>query len=337
MMFLAEGDEVLGSQSYAGLIDRYRGRLRTAGGLVYLRASQNAGGELPLVLGYKTFLTFELRVSGGRWGRGPANAPAHSATRSVVDSPTLRLVQALDTLFDADGSIAIEGWLPHLAPARVPTEEVPLLEALRARLEGKSWVEAIPGLEGSGLLRFADDLQGPEVLSRYIYGSGLNIQGIYAGYTGPGSRTYTIPNTATARLDARLVATAPPDTLIDLLRIHLQERGFGDVEVVVLSGYPGSRTSYSAALVQSFVRAVKKSRGDLVVWPGQSYGGPWSIFAHEFGMPVVFASGIGHGAGVGQPDEYLVIDGGGKLPGFREMARFGVDFIVDFAAASLPG
>src|SRR5437660_2306693 len=87
MMFLAEGDEVLGSQSYAGLIDRYRGRLRTAGGLVYLRASQNAGGELPLVLGYKTFLTFELRVSGGRWGRGTANAPAHSATRSVVDSP----------------------------------------------------------------------------------------------------------------------------------------------------------------------------------------------------------------------------------------------------------
>ena len=141
-----------------------------------------------------------------------------------------------------------------------------LLEALRARLEGRSWVEAIPGLEGSGLLRFADDLQGPEVLSRYIYGSGLNIQGIYAGYTGPGSRTYTIPNTATARLDARLVATAPPDTLIDQLRIHLQKRGFGDVEVVVLSGYPGSRTSYSAALVQSFVRAVKKSGGDLVVW-----------------------------------------------------------------------
>ena len=115
------------------------------------------------------------------------------------------------------------------------------------------------------------------------------------------------------------------------------KRGFGDVEVVVFSGYPGSRTSYSAALVQSFVRAVKKSEGDLVVWPGQSYGGPWSIFAHEFGMPVVFATGIGHGAGVGQPDEYLVIDGGGKLPGFREMARFGVDFIVDFAAASLPG
>ena len=337
VMFLAEGDEILGSQSYAGLIDRYRDRLQKANGLIYFRGSQNRAGELPLVLGYKTFITFELRASGKSWGRGPVEAPAHSATRPLVDSPALRLVQALGTLYDTDGGIAIEGWRDHLSAAAVPAAERPLIDALRKRLEGKAWVDAIPGLEGSGLQHFVNDVDGPDVLVRYVYGSGLNIQGIYAGYTGPGTRTYTIPHVATARLDARLRATASPKVLLGELRSHLEKHGFGDVEVVVLSAYPGSSTPYETPLVQSFVRAVEKSGGDLVIWPGQGYGGPWSIFAQEFGMPVVFATGIGHGAGVGLPDEYVVIDGGGKVPGFREMARFGVDFVRDYAATAASG
>lgn len=332
VMFLAEGDEILGSQSYAGLIDRYRDRLRGADGLVYFRGAQNAAGELPLVLGYKAFITFELRASGERWGRGPVKAAAHSATRPIVDSPAQHLVQALASLFRDDGSIAIEGWAGRLAPIEVPREDRDIFNTLRDRLARRPWTDGIPGLEGAGVQRFVDGMEDEEVLVRYLYGSGLNIQGIYSGYTGPGTRTYTIPNVATARLDARLVTSASPIEILDALREHLVKHGFSDVEVNVLSAYPGSTTPFDSALVRSFVAAVEKQGGKLTVWPRQGYGGPWSIFAHEFGMPVVFASGIGHGAGVGAPDEYVVIDGGGKLPGFREMARFGVDFITDFAA-----
>jgi acetylornithine deacetylase/succinyl-diaminopimelate desuccinylase-like protein len=334
--FLAEGDEILGSQSYTGLIERYRDRLRAIDGCVYLRGTQNAAGELPLVLGYKTFLTFELRASGRRWGRGPADAAAHSATCSIVESPALRLVRALDTLYDADGGIAIAGWDEMLAPAVVPETERPLFDALLERFRGRPWGEAIPGLAGAGVARFVDDVDGPDVLTRYIYGSGLNVQGIFSGYTGPGTRTYTIPEAATARLDARLVATAAPAALLDALRAHLDERGFPDVELHVLSAYPGSRTPHGAPLVQSFLRAAGRAGGDTVIWPGQSYGGPWSIFARDFGVPVVFATGIGHGGGIGLPDEHIVIDGGGRVPGFREMARFGADFLLDFARTAPP-
>lgn len=333
--FLAEGDEILGSQSYAGLIERYRDRLRGVDGCVYLRGTQSTNGDLPLVLGYKTFITFELRASGASWGRGPVGAAAHSATCSIVQSPALRLTRALGTLFDRDGGIAVDGWAGMLAPADVPDGERPLVDALLERFGGRPWDAVIPGLAGAGVERFAGDVDGPEVLTRYIYGSGLNVQGIYAGYTGPGTRTYTIPEVATARLDARLAATAPPAALLDALRAHLGARGFEDVEVRVLSAYPGSRTPYAAPLVQSFLGAVGRAGGDPVVWPGQSYGGPWSIFATEFGAPLVFGTGIGHGGGVGLPDEHIVIDGGGRVPGFREMARFGADFLLDFAATAL--
>jgi acetylornithine deacetylase/succinyl-diaminopimelate desuccinylase-like protein len=329
--FLAEGDEILGSQSYAGLIERYRDRLAGIDGLVYFRAAQDGRGELPLMLGYKTFITFELRASGRRWGRGPVQQAAHSATRSIVDSPALRLVQALGTLYREDGEIAVDGWPERLLPVAVPEVDRELMDRLLARLAGKPWIAAIPGLAGTGVSTFAGGAEGADVLTRYVYGSSLNIQGIYSGYTGPGSRTYTIPEEAVGRLDARLVTDAAPSALVEALGKHLESRGFGDLEVRVLSAYPGSRTAYDSPLVLSFAEAAERAGGDLVAWPMQGYGGPWSIFARDFGAALVFATGVGRGEGVGLPDEYIVLDGGGKAPGLPEMERFYVDFLVTFA------
>jgi len=334
IVFLAEGDEILGSVSYAGLIKRYRHRLSNLGGLIYLRGTQNARGEVPLVLGYKSFITVELRVSGKLWGRGPADQAAHSATRTLVDSPALRLCQVVGSLYTKDGKIAIEGWLPHLAEEVVPASEKPLVDALLERFAGKPWADCIPALAGPNVANLVDDLTGPEVLTRYIYGSALNIQGVYSGYIGPGSRTFTIPEVATARLDARLVTSAAPEVFIDALRKHLDDHGYSDVELTVLSGYPGSRTPHTAGLVQSFLRSVEKRGGKPVIWPGQAYGGPWSFLAHDFGIPVVFGAGIGHGGGVALPDEFIVVDGGGNVSGLPEMARFTVDLITDFAATA---
>ena len=329
--FLAEGDEILGSPSYAGLIERFQARLAGADGCVYLRAAQNADGELPLVLGYKAFLTFELRVSGRSWGRGPADAPAHSATASVVDGPPWRLARALSTRVDESGAITVRGW-PDGRPGRRPDgAERALVDDLLRRFSDRDWSDVIPGLAGTGVRTFAHGLEGPDVLLGYLYGSSLNVQGLSAGYTGPGTRTYTVPHQATALLDARLVTDRSPRELLDDLRAHLDGHGFADVELTVKSAYPACRTDPEAPLVRSFLRAAGRAGARPVVWPVQGYGGPWAILARRFGLPLVFATGIGHGGGVGQPDEHLVIDGGGRVPGLREMERFCVDLVLDFA------
>jgi len=336
VVFLAEGDEILGSPSYSGLIERFAHRLAPADGCVYLRAGQTAGGELPLVLGYKAFLTFELRVSGRRWGRGPVDAAAHSATASIVDGPAWRLARALSTLVDEDGAIAIEGWPDGRRRPEPGGGDRGMVEELLRRFEGRSWTDVIPGLAGTGVRTFAHGLNGPAVLLGYLYGSSLNVQGLSAGYTGPGTRTYTVPAEATALLDARLVTEREPEQLLLDLRAHLDAHGFADVEITVKSAYPGCRTDPRADLVQSFLRAARRAGGEPVVWPLQGYGGPWAILARRFGLPLVFATGIGHGGNVGLPDEYLVVDGGGRVPGLREMERFCVDFLSDFAGRA-PG
>lgn len=329
--FLAEGDEILGSPSYGGLLERFSERLGRIDGCIYPRATQNASGELPLVLGYKTFLTLEIRVTGRSWGRGPVEDAAHSATRAIVDSPAWRLAQALSSLVGPDGEIAIGPWLTGLHPAEPPQADRRMMADLVDHFAGREWSEVIPGLAGTGVKTYAQDVTGTDVLTRYIYGSGLNVQGLYAGYTGPGTRTYTIPNEATALLDARLVTTQTPDQLIQGFEDHLAAHGFGDVEVEVKSAYPGSSTPASSRLVEAFLAAAERAGGHPIIWPRQGYGGPWSIFAERFGAPIVFATGIGHGGGVGQPDEYIVIDGGGHVAGLPEMERFYVDLLFDFA------
>lgn len=332
--FLAEGDEILGSPSYGMLIDRYRDRLRGISGCLYLRATQNVEGELPLVLGYKGLLTLEIEASGISWGRGPIDAPAHSATKPIVDSPTWRLVHALDTLTEPGGDRPA---VPTLAPlfageAAARPEDGALIDKLLERFADTSWYDAIPGLAGAGVRTFADDLEGAAVLRRYLYGSTFNIQGLAAGYTGPGTRTFTIPEKATAFLDARLITDLAPGEIVEHVRSHLADAGYADVEVRTRGGYPSSRTSLDAPLVQSFLASLATLDAKPVIWPYQGYGGPWSLFATEFGAPVVFATGPGHGGRVGAADEFFVLNGRGPVAGLREIQRFCAELLFDFAA-----
>ena len=333
--FLAEGDEILGSPHYGEFIDRYRQRLQGIQGCLYLRSTQNLKGELTLRLGYKGLLTFEVEASAQAWGRGPTQAPAHSATKPIVDSPVWRLVQALATMTTPDGNRpVIEGLEePFVHPMQPLPEDEDLIRELLAAYRGKSWDETIPGLAGAGVKRYVDDVSGVEVLKRYLYGSSFNIQGIYAGYTGPGTRTFTIPDKATALLDARLITDLSPAQILDQVRAHLDRHGYPDVQVRMKGGYPWSRTSLHAPLVQSFLRCAGKYGGKTIIWPFQGYGGPWSIFTQEFGAPVVFGAGIGHGGGVDLPNEYFVLDGGGVVAGLPEVERFCVDLLYDLAAS----
>lgn len=329
--FLAEGDEILGSPNYASFIDKYRDKLQGIEGCLYLRAAQNLEGELPLVLGYKGLLTFEVEVAGGDWG-GPSAGPVHSANKPIVDSPVWRLVQALASMTTEDGNTpVIDGLQQSFEPMEPLPEDEELIAKLLAQHEGQSWEQIIPRLAGTGVKKFVGDVSGTDILKQYMYSSTFNIQGIYGGYTGPGTRTFTIPDRATALFDARLITDLSPDEVIEKIRQHLVTSGFPEAQVRKRGGYSWSRTSLNASLVQSFLQTVEKYGGEPVIWPMQGFGGPWSIFRSDFDAPVVFATGIGHGGGVGAPNEYFVIDGGGKVNGLREIQHFCVDLLYDFA------
>ncbi len=55
-------------------------------------------------------------------------------------------------------------------------------------------------------------------------------------------------------------------------------------------------------------------------------GGPWSVYRTALGLPLVNGAGLGAGARSSE-DEFLVIDGNGKVGGIMESAKSHVDIV----------
>jgi acetylornithine deacetylase/succinyl-diaminopimelate desuccinylase-like protein len=327
LMVAAEGEEELGSPHYPELIDKYEARLRRADGVLFPMTSQDAGGDVSLPLGVKGIAMMELEARGGPQG-GPTRAEIHSSLKAIVDAPALRLVQALATLTTPDGNtLTVPGYYDSI---RQPTvEEQRLVNGML-----RNWTAREPMMRKTlGLERFRDDLSGRELLSQWLFSTTLNVNGLWSGYTGPGNKTI-LPHVATARVDSRLVPNQTPDEAVALIRKHLDARGFPDVKVRKLSGYPPAQTSVEAPLVRAVIGAFNKHGYTPSVPPRLAGSAPYYVFTDRLQLPLVPA-GLGHGSGAHAPDEYLVVEPrpGSRVAGLAAMEKFYVDVLHALAKA----
>ena len=195
VLFLIEGAEIMGSRNFLQLAKRYWEPLREADALFSPGASQNAEGEVSVVLGYKGLLYLELEASGEAWGRGPS-VPVHSAANAVVDSPAWRLVHALATLTDREGQrLVVEGLAPLFDRRKdIGATERELLERLHRRFAGRDLNTVIPGLSVATPVKlFKRGASGPDVLDEYLYAPSVNISGLRSGYVGPEASHFSCP------------------------------------------------------------------------------------------------------------------------------------------------
>lgn len=310
LKFVCEGEEELGSPNLPQFFKENLSRLRGAEAVLYPAAMQDRTGKVRMWLGNKGILYLELVCSGSRWGRGPTAHAIHSANKAWVDSPVWRLVAALSGMVSADGNtVTIPGFYDDVLG---PTpEENEVLEAL-ARSFDPDTVRKQNRVE-----RFLNDLEGRELLEQYLYSSTLNIDGIWAGHFGPGTKT-VLPHEAHARIDIRLVPDQDPDVVLAAVRAHLDRSGYPDVAVEAHDKYDWSQTPMNA----SIVRAARDAYGSLghkaEVWPRVGGSLPMCLFTKDPLRLPALAAGLGHGAGAHAPDEYMVIEGTGKVAGLVE-------------------
>ena len=298
LMVLAEGEEELGSPNFPEIVARYAQRLQKADGVIFPFNAQSPAGDVNMFLGVKGIVYFELEANGERSG-GPKKAEIHGSYKAVADAPVWRLVQALATLTSPDGNtITVPGYYD---PIRAPTEEE------RWVFEGTvpGWTESEAAQKESlAVDAWIDELEGREALERYVFGTTLNIDGIWGGYTGEGVKTI-LPHRAVAKVDSRLVPGQTPDHALALIRSHLDANGFEDIIIRKLSGYPAAQTSIDAPLVQATIGVFRK-RG---VTPGVGVrlagSAPYYLFT-DLGLPMV-ASGMGLGGGAHAPNEFMVM------------------------------
>ena len=108
----------------------------------------------------------------------------------------------------------------------------------------------------------------------------INIEGLVAGYTGPGGKT-VLPHRAVAKIDMRLVPDMTASGTLALLKEHLAKKGFGDIEVNMSGGYDPNQTSPDTKLIQAQMTTYKKLGQDPMLWPRSAGSWPGYIFTNR--------------------------------------------------------
>lgn len=332
---LVEGEEWVGSRHVAELIERKRERFGLAHSVVWPGFSQTASGEARIALGNKGFLHLKLTVSGHRWGRGPVG-PVHGSAQGVLDSPAWHLVDALATMSDVAGTrITVDGFGQGITP---PSDEFrSLTRDILSRYTEQNLADVIPGIDDAAkIAAFADDLQGEQLLMKYLFSPTLNLSGLAAGYTGPGTWQYGLPSSAVCTIDIRMPPGMDYRQTMSSLRTHLDRRGFTDIEIEILSAYGSSQSMPTDAVVRAAVQCLKDSGLDPVVWPRRGSSGPLGIFSDLLGVPTLSGFALGHATQNG-PDTYYVLEGTDRVGGLVETELFFTAFLRRFAEAATLG
>ncbi len=294
---VAEGEEELGSPNFGQVLAPYLDRLRAADAAFFPMNLQNPAGAAKLNLGVKGIVYFELEAAGGDWG-GPLRADIHGSYKVIVDSPTLRLIQAIASMTSPDGNtITIDGYYDDV---RAPTAaELALVEQMASKDNDAD------SQRGLGVARWIDGLTGRDAIMRSLYHPTLNVNGIWSGYTGEGGKT-VLPHKATAKIDSRLPPGLEPEAAYARIRQHLEAHGFGDLTLRPMSGYPAANTPPDSPLVQAVIGVLYKYGATPDVSPWLAGSAPFYQFTRTLDLPFVFG-GLGHGAGAHAPDEYMLI------------------------------
>lgn len=326
IVLICEGEEEIGSPHFRQVATKPNvlAALKKCDGIFIPFASQDKTGSVDVNLGSKGIIELELIASGEKWGRGPQK-DVHSSLKAMIDSPAWRLVQALQTLVTPDGNTpAIDGWFENVRPL-TDREKTLIREAAKGADEAAE-------KQALGVKTWIDNLSYDNALIRLAQEPTVNIEGLVAGYTGPGGKT-VLPGRAVAKLDLRLVPNQTRAEAEKKLRAHLDKHGFTDVEMNVSGGYDPTEVAENSLLIRTELATYNKLGVKTNVnarlagsWPGATFTAPpVSIPAGHFG--------IGHGSGAHAPNEYYLIDSTNpKVAGLVDATMGFAEFLYTLAA-----
>lgn len=271
-----EGEEEVGSPHLAQFAADHADLLRSMDGCVWESGQKDEADRPVIQLGLKGVVSILLT------GR-VMNSDAHSGYGGLYPNAAWRLVEALRTLRRPDGHVTIDGIWDHVRPPSAAEEAA---------------IAAIPTDDGAaqrrkGFVGYLGGLTGADALRRLMFEPTVTINGIWGGYTGAGSKT-VIPARAQAKLDIRLTPDLTPAIALDLLRRHLDRRGFNDITVIEEEdGLMPARTDPTAAVAQAAIAALAEVHGQPpVVEPTSAGSGPMHQLCQAYGIPAV-SLGIG--------------------------------------------
>jgi acetylornithine deacetylase/succinyl-diaminopimelate desuccinylase-like protein len=277
-----EGEEEVGSVHFEAFLAREKQRL--ACDVVIVSDTAVFAEDVPsLTTSLRGLIGWEITV------RGPDTDLHSGYFGGIVQNPLEALVQILAALKDDAGTIAVPGFYDGVreldAARRSELAALPFDEAREARALG------VPSLAGE-----ADRLP----LERMWMRPTLEINGMYGGYQGAGSKTI-IPAFARAKLTARLVPQQDPAQVHRAVTEFIRQGAPLGVRVEVTEHHDvrAVETSRDHPAVAAAARAMERGFGKAPVFIGTGGTiGPVSSFDRILHLPQVLI-------GVGLPDDAI--------------------------------
>ncbi len=288
--FCFEGEEEVGSVHLDDYVAKNQ-ELFKADAVIWEFGETDEEGRPVVALGVKGMIYLELILKS-------LSIDAHSSYAAALPSASWRLLRLLNMLKDQNERILVPGWY----------DDVETLAEEESKLLDEQPFDAEAFLETYGSKGFVGGLTNSQAKKALAQRPTGNIAGIWAGYTGPGSKT-VLPKEIHCKMDFRLVPNQDPVKLLEKFKSYLRERGFGDVEVELESMEPAARTNYRDPFVLASIKAGERVFGKKsVVKVSEAGTGPLYVFTRRYGAPAIMIGVSPHDNAIHAPNENIRID-----------------------------
>ena len=301
--YLFEGEEEVGSANLDRWLERNKARL--AADLVVVSDTGFFEGNVPAITtGLRGLMYAQIDVTGH-------DVDLHSGGfGGTVENPANALAQIIAALKGPDGRIRIPGFYDDV---------VPLSEEDRADFAALPFDEAAY-LDRLGLPSLVGEV-GFTTLERRGGRPTLDVNGLWGGFTGAGSKTI-IPAHAHAKVSCRLVVSQDPQRVFEQLRAYVDQIAPPGVTTTVtfLSGGRPSLTPKDHPATQAAARAIEATFGSAPVYIREGGSIPVTAsFETILGLPVVLLGFVQPDCNAHAPNEW--IDLHNYETGIRTFAR----------------
>ena len=301
--YVFEGEEESSSVHLEGWLEANRDRL--ASDLAIISDTGFFDGNLPAItVSLRGLMYAQVDVE-----LSPVDL--HSGSYGgAVGNPANALAVILASLKGPDGRIRVAGFYDDVvaltvadreASAALPFDE----EAFRVSIP-------VPALTGEA---------GFTTLERRGARPTLDVNGLWGGFTGEGSKTI-IPAHAHAKVSCRLVADQEPDKIFELLKAHVESVAPPSVRVSVryLGGGSPSRTPIDHPAMRAATRSIEAvfGRSPLFIREGGSIP-ICASFERVLGLPVVLYGFANQDCRAHAPNEFMILEN--YELGIRAVAR----------------
>jgi acetylornithine deacetylase/succinyl-diaminopimelate desuccinylase-like protein len=294
LRFFFEGDEEVGSEPVEEFIDAHPELLQSDICIVSDSDMYDDEGTPAITYGLRGIAYFELKVFGpfqdvhsGQYGGG-------------IDNPANVLVKMLASLQDERGRFTVPGFYDRVRD--LTDEERAAYAALP--FDESAWRESV-GVPAAG-----DGEQGHTLLERLSARPTFDINGLWGGYSGAGSKTI-IPAWAAAKLSTRLVPDQDFQEIERLVVEHLKSIAPSTVgvEVKVIHGGAPALTALDAPAVRLAAQALEDAFGKAPLF--QRNGGSVPVVAaleKQIGLKSVLVGFASPNGNFHAPNEWMPLD-----------------------------